>query len=545
MTTATVNAASPARRHAITARERLLITLFAAAVLLPGVFSTSLTDRDEGWYAQVSREMLATGDWLVPRYLGAPWLGKPPLLYWCTAASFAVFGLQAWAGRLVSVLASVGVAHLLASFGVELGNRRVAWLAVLGYLTAALPVFVGKLLITDALLLFWTTAAMLLLWRSITRGPTWHRGVLMWGCVGLGILTKGPTIAIFLVGFGVGLLACREYRRRLFTPPLLLTLPLALLLALPWYLYIDHAAGGTLREQFVGYEILSRFTAPPHGHVGPPGYYVLVLLLGWLPWTVLLPGAVGETWQRRRRDPAARLLLLWFAVPWLVLELIPGKLPHYVLPCCVPLAIMFGRLWDAGLERPVTIGQRAALVLWVLLPALVGAALLAAGLASADFDVRRGFVAAGAMLAVGFLLTGWFAVRGDLPRAFGGAIGATLMFHAVLGWGLLPALEPHRLSRNVAELANHAAAADSAVITAGYDEPTMFFYLDRPATVRHRDGLPAVLRERRDAVVIARDTWLADLGFDPAAVDSPWRHIRGFNYAKGERVTLWVRPPVR
>ena len=109
----------PTTDHRLTGRDRLLLAILSLALLLPGTFGVSLTDRDEGWYGQVSREMLTSGDWLTPRYLGAPWLAKPPLLYWCAAGSFAVFGVEAWAGRLVSVLAMVGVVQLLGALAEE------------------------------------------------------------------------------------------------------------------------------------------------------------------------------------------------------------------------------------------------------------------------------------------------------------------------------------------------------------------------------------------------------------------------------------------
>src|SRR5262245_57637690 len=91
--------------HSLTRGDRLLLLAVSLAALLPGVFGVSLFDRDEGWYAQVSREMARSGDWVVPTWLGKPWLAKPPLLYWCVAALFRVFGEHAAAARMVSVLA--------------------------------------------------------------------------------------------------------------------------------------------------------------------------------------------------------------------------------------------------------------------------------------------------------------------------------------------------------------------------------------------------------------------------------------------------------
>ena len=131
----------------MTARDRVLLTVLSLAVLIPGTFSVSLFDRDEGWYAQVSREMLDRGDWLVPHYLGEAWIAKPPLLYWCVASSYALFGVHVWAARLVPVLATVGVMHLLATLAAGLYCRRVAWIASVSFITAGMPIVIGKMLL--------------------------------------------------------------------------------------------------------------------------------------------------------------------------------------------------------------------------------------------------------------------------------------------------------------------------------------------------------------------------------------------------------------
>ncbi len=203
--------ATALKPHALQSRDRLLLLGVSLLVLLPGTFGVSLVDRDEGWYAQVSREMLETGDWLVPRYLGEPWLGKPPLLYWCVAASFRVFGLHERAGRLVSVLAMTMAVQLLATLASELYGRRAAFFASVSFITAAMPAVVGKLLITDALLLLWMMAACVALWHIATRGVTWTRAAAFWVCMGLGLLTKGPAILLFV---GVFVAAASIWWRR-------------------------------------------------------------------------------------------------------------------------------------------------------------------------------------------------------------------------------------------------------------------------------------------------------------------------------------------
>lgn len=551
-------ATSPARL--LTPRDHAVLALLSLAVLLPGTFGVSLVDRDEGWYAQVSREMLATGDWLVPHYLGEPWLGKPPLLYWCVSASFALFGMHAWAARLVSVLAMTVAVQLLAMLAAELCNRRVALIAAGSFITAGLPAVVGKMVLTDALLLACCLAATLLLWRIATparRGPTLSRSALFWFVVGLAVLAKGPAVIMFVGAFTLGVvLYLRRRGPALRSPTFWLTLPVCLAVAAPWYIYIARQAGQAFWGQFVGYEIISRLVSAPHGHTGPPGYYLLVSLAGWLPWTALVPGAVIEAWRVRKADPrragVAWLLLIWLGVPWLLLELMPSKLPHYILPCYVPLAILFGRMWDAGVQQPVTKGQRAVLGVWAAVPMVLGGLIIAVGGAWHRAAWSWAMCATGATLLLGFAAVAWMLRRQRLPAAWKSSVAALVAFHAVAGVWLLPALEPHRLSRLVAERANILGAGVAEVVVCGYTEPTMFFYLRSPARVVGAEECARILADTTEPrVIIAREAELRAAGIEPregpgaagqgsALRSEVWERTAGFNYVKGRDEVVWV-----
>ncbi len=556
-------------------RDRLLLLAVSLLVLLPGVFGVSLVDRDEGWYAQVSREMLETGDWLVPRYLGEPWIGKPPLLYWCVAASFRLFGLHEWAGRLVSVIAMTLSVQLLAIPACELYGRRAALFASSSFITAGLPAILGKLLITDALLLLWILAACVDLWRIWTRGVTWTRAAAFWLCVGLGILTKGPAVLLFVGGLALALVLskrarglaagaepgrdggaqtislCDRSRRTIAsatagTEPgrhtFWLASPLCVLVAAPWYILVARHAGDTLVQQFFWYETASRLVSTPHGHGGPPGYYLLIGLVGWLPWSALLPGAIVEAWQARQPDPAARILLLWCGLPWLVLELIPSKLPHYVLPCFVPLAILVGRMWDRGLERAVTRAQRIALAIWVGVLHLLAAGVLGAAIVWRSSPAAIPLAVLGAVLIAGFALVARAARHGQLASVWRHAVVCSVALHVLAGTWLLPALEPLRLSRVVAERVNSVAPKASPMVC-GYTEPSLFFYLRQHASVLSpaqtsalatRPGWGVYIVGGADAEAAALSASLSGSGRGEREA------VSGFNYVKGRSEVVWI-----
>ncbi|GMU22664.1 MAG: hypothetical protein AMXMBFR13_27490 [Phycisphaerae bacterium] len=619
----------------------LLVFVLALVILMPGI-QVSLFDRDEGWYAQVSREMAESGDWLIPRYLGEPWLAKPPLLYWLVAGSFKLLGTGEWQARLVPVLASACNAVLVAALAASMFGRHAGVLAGILFMTAGLPAFVGRMLLTDAVMLLCTLTAILLHWRMaaparlasqgspppadrtpppladhssppLTKGglggfsdadePALERGdphtqrpaqrpaatespplaphrspphaqhssppltkggpggvlhtraAAYWLAIGLGILAKGPATLVFAGAFGLALLATPGCRSWLRNWRWWVWSPLAVLIAAPWYLYIARHAGGTFAQQFLWFEVLSRIAHAPHGHTGPPGYYLLISLGGLLPWTPLVPGALLLGVQRRRQEPLARLLLIWAAIPWLVLELIASKLPHYILPCYVPLMILLAWMLEEMIRaaRPWTalpLIEKRVWRLWAGVMIVLGAGGMAA--AAVRWDPRWGWpvVASGLALILGFALAGWL-LRRSLGRALAAAVISCVALHWTVGWYLLPALEPFRLSRNLAEAINGVAAPGEPIALCGFQEPSTFFYLRHPAREIDRHALAgwptnaslpeilAITERELDKLNVAQAGEIRS-----RAVGKP---ISGYNYVKMEPETIWVGPysPVR
>jgi 4-amino-4-deoxy-L-arabinose transferase-like glycosyltransferase len=547
--------------------QRVALVAFSLLLLLPGT-SASLFDRDEGWYAQVLREMAQRGDYIVPTYLGQPWLLKPPLLYWLAAPLARLFRGEEWALRLVSVLAMTVAVQLLWSIAAKLYDRRVAWFASLAFLTAGLPAVVGRLFITDAVLLACLLGASLAFLDLRRSGFADRRAVAFWACVGLAVLAKGPAVAVYILGlFGAHVLTKRaesriELRTSAETPPTPCTpllyhprfwawAPVGMLPAIAWFTAAAVRAGDALWAGYFSHELASRFTAPVHGHVGPPGYYLVTSFAGWLPWSLLLPGAVFEAWRARRAEPNTRFAFWWLVLPWAALELVPGKLPHYVLPCYAPLALLLGRAWVHALEKPLDWGQRLGLQIWAALPALLGVVAICAALAFVgDGRVRFATALTAGVLIIGFAAALIVLIVRDAAeavrcrRAFGVAVGSMATFYVMVGAVLLPTLEPHRLSRTVAEVANRQSEpGSSALLACGYDEPTLFYYLRNSAAVVSPDELPARLqeevRDRQPAVLILS---AANYGRLPADLTERFRfqRIRGVNYSKGAAVEVLV-----
>jgi len=523
--------------------DRLLLAALALLLLLPGTFNTSLTDRDEGYYARVSRETVEGGDWLIPHYLGRPWLFKPPLLYWCQAACLWLLGLNEFAVRLPSVLAMTAVTTCAGSLAAAFYGRRAGLIAGVCFISAGMPLIVGRLALADALLLLWIALAAEALIRFSLHEAAWRQAATFWSCVGLSLLTKGPAAAPFLIALGVGLLALAPARAHLRSGRLWACSAIAVAIALPWYLYVARSVPDEFWGRFVGIEIVDRLVRPSLGHWGPPGYYLATSAIGWLPWTGFVPGAILGAWQTRATERRNLALLVWLALPWLLLELLPTKLPHYALPCYLPLGMLLGRSLDQALASTLSRRQRIGLSVGAVAMILPGAALTAAGAIWRDLAWSNSAIGCGMILVLGFATVAWLALRRGLHSVLAGTVATTGLFHILVGGWLLPGFEPYRLSRLVAERANELAEPDRIVLVCGYTEPTVFFYLRGPVRLVDKTALASELSRPGQPVVLAvRAPEAEAAGIRP---DPSWLRLEGFNYVRGRKETIWIgrRPP--
>ncbi len=351
-------------------RRGVLLLVLAALVfplLLQG--SRGLLDPDEGRYAEVAREMLAGGDWLVPRLAGQPHFDKPPLTYWLTAAGLAVLGRNAWGARTALGLAAGLTALLAGLIARRLGGRRAFAPAVLIELLAFGPFLGGSILTTDAFLTLFETLAVLGFVEAWAGGPHHRRWAAVMGLgFGLAFLTKGPPGLLPLAAIGA-FVAWRgrrslSARRRLWSP---WGLAAGIVVGLGWYAIVVATRPG-LAGWLVSEEVVARVVSTHHHRNNPAAMYVVALLAGFLPWTVALPSLAGG-WRaslarvgrrlRRPGDDRVRFLLLWLLVPLAVFVAARSRLPLYVLPLFVPLAVG-GSLLLRGLAGEAEAGHWAA-----------------------------------------------------------------------------------------------------------------------------------------------------------------------------------------
>ena len=312
-------------------------------------------DPDEGRYTNVALNMLASGNWLEPMRSGevGHWT-KPPLTYWAIAGSVAVFGHNAWAARLPAALSYLLCVWLAGRIARRLAPGSQAQ-AALAFATMLFTLGASQLITTDYVLTACETLAMWAFVEARFGDPARARRWLlaMWAAFALAFLTKGPPGLLPLLAVVAFELLTRGGRR-----PALLhwSGPLVFaLLALPWYAVVVQRNPGLL-QYFLGNEVVGRVATNDFGRHGECYGWLTIygptLLLGTLPWTPALLRwaralpAQARGWRRpdgRAADRAGLLLALWLLLPLLVFCVSRSRLPLYVLPLFVPLAVLAAR----------------------------------------------------------------------------------------------------------------------------------------------------------------------------------------------------------
>ncbi len=501
-----------------------LIACLGLAIYLLGNHATSLWDRDEPRFAEAAREMVATGDYVVPHFHGQVRYDKPPLIYWLMAAAYRFTGPTPFGARLPSALAAALAVILTGLVGRRLlGEAAALW----GALVLALALQLGieaKVATVDATLLATICGGVLAVVRSWQGAGGWPNLLLGWGAVALGTLTKGPVAPAVVGGVALGLKLAGG--RPWPWPPhrLLAGLALFLALCLPWVVAVQVATHGDFLRVAIGHHVIDRAAHPLEGHRGPVWYYLATLPVSLFPWALLGFGAIYHL-IRHARAPESRPLLLWLLIPFALFTATATKLPHYTLPAYPALALGLGQV-VAAQQRPRW---------WGWLAAASGLLALALGIGLA-VGVQRA-LPGGAPMAVeveALLLCFVGIAHLTFPwRHHPAAVAATgALALAWLGGSALPSLEPLKPSPPMARALSQAPA--TARYAFGYFEPSLVFATgDTVQEVGDRAALEGLLASPTPfACVLPAKVWhelVPTLDPPPRVLAS----FRGFNVARG------------
>lgn len=544
-----------------TRRPALWLVALCLLLWLPGFFTIPPGDRDESRFAQATRQMVESGDYVRIRLGEVERNKKPAGIHWAQAG--VVHALQAvgvpargqiWAYRVPSLLGALGAVLATWFFGRALVGRRAAFVAAAMLAPSMVLLVETHIAKTDAALLATIAVAMGLFGRAYLAPEAFspRQAAAFWAVLGLGVLLKGPIAPMvpLLAGITLAVMDRPQGARfwRLSAPwlPALRPgwgVPLMVLFAAPWFVAIGIATEGRFFAEAIGGDMLDKVGSGEEAHWGPPGMYAAIFGITAFPsaWIVLrsLPGA----WAERMTAPV-RFLLAWAVPTWLLFEAVQTKLPHYTLPA-FPALMLLGARWALDpLRKPAP-----RWIDWLGTIALGGVATglpLLAGYAVFRVEGRVEVFALAGLVAGGFMT--WALVRMAKAQHWGraalaGAILVVPVYASVLE-GVIPRLQTvwlsPRLAAQVAAVAPGLPAERFGVV--GHHEPSLQFAMGGAIRLL-RDGAAAAEflagGEGRIAAVNDRQ----EAAFRRAAAERGLAvrelgTVAGLNYVRGRWVAL-------
>ncbi|KYG19374.1 glycosyl transferase [Bradyrhizobium sp. AT1] len=536
------------------ARAVGFLLLCALLLFLPGFFTIPPIDRDEARFAQATKQMVESGEYVDIRFQEDVRYKKPVGIYWLQSAAVEVASalklpkaeLRIWVYRLPSLLGAIGA--VLMTYWAALGfvTRRAAVLSALMMCASVLLGVEARLAKTDAMLLFCVTAAMgamaraYLSWQRAEdeTHPPWSWPAIFWTALAVGILIKGPLILMF-AGLTIVTLAIVDRDASwLWKLRPVWGLMWMLVLVLPWFVAIFWRAGDAFFADSVGGDMLSKLGAQ-ESHGAPPGLYLALFWITFWPGAPLAAMAAPAVW-RARREPGAQFLLAWLIPSWIVFEAVLTKLPHYVLPLYPAIAILtVGAVERRVLSRSWLMRGSAW---WFAIPAaasfiaVVGAVMLTRQPAFVAWP----FIAASLIFG---LLAWWLYDNNHAERSLLNALVAALMLAVTVYGIVLPSLLPLFPSIEVARALRNVTCVGPKAAAAGYHEPSLVFLTGTQTLLTDGSGAADFLRQGscRFALIEQR----SERSFVQRAEAIGLRYkvgtrIDGYNFSQGRAISISI-----
>ncbi len=513
-----------------------------------GLSAAGLFDLDEGLYATAARQMVESGDWLIPRVGTGVFFDKPPLTYWMQALCMKFLGFTPLAARLPSAGAAVLTAWLIWQWAKRRELERVGWLALVIYPLCPLTMGLARQAIMDSLLTLWLTLAMVGWIEGYTGDRRWY--LLMAAGAGLATMTKG-LIGLLLPGSALVLwiLLRRDWAewKRI---PWLPALGVYLLIVLPWHVAVWRVVGDLFVREYIVHHHIQRFLGKDFGHVAPFWFYVPLLLVGMYPWSAFVPiigwqAMSGWKCEREKLCCAWAMWTFWAAVVVVFFSLSRSKLPGYVLPALPPLcllaAVRLRSLWTV--KNGLRAGEAALMgftglilsAFFALAGALgwqwrgqPGAELMGRSVPTDVVQAVAHMAPFALMLGALFLLSVvvLFARWSSTPRVVGAAILFGLLFAFLVGHDGLPRwnaydIEPlHRLARSLIPALEQGESV--AIYAFEPSRPSLRFIMGHPTQISE----PGTAEELRRVLQGAKGGYILTEKRNTLAPDLPCRALR-------------------
>ena len=531
--------------------KALLICVGFTALYLLIAGSSTLWDRDEPRYARVTAEMVESGNYLVPTFNGEVWFDKPILLYWLMSVPVRLLGPSEIACRLPSVFGTAVTLLLTFFIGKKLFDAKSGLWAEAILATTLLMLFVGSSALVDGIAMPFIVGAMAIFivrqGNKIRAFDAAAIGVLM----GFGMLAKGPLgllpVFVIVVALWFGRENIRGFIRNFLW--VFLAVVIAAGIFLLWAVPANRAADGELFRVFFGKHIVGRAISPMEGHGGNfllyLLYYPAMIIAGFFPWVIFLPGAFSASLGKRIGTAGTRnILLSWIIVTVVLMTFAATKLPHYILFAWPAMAVMTGAIIAASGQKVLSERDRKWLRggVWFLLPVGFG---IASGLIAAGYFLKieglklPGLICGSVLLAMS-VICGILQVRERFAESAKVILAAVVSLLAPVLFGLMPAIEEIKISPSLAKAVREHTNKDTPTAMYKYAEPTLNFYIGRKCNrLKKENEVIEWLNQPTQCVLIIPRNDLA--GIIQKTGDITFEEIaskKGMNYSKGTNLEV-------
>jgi 4-amino-4-deoxy-L-arabinose transferase-like glycosyltransferase len=329
---------------------------FLSLVWLATLASRPLFNPDEARYAEIPREMLSGGDWVIPHLNGLDYIEKPPLQYWATAATYRLLGVSDFSARLYTALSALATLAVIGFLATRLWGTGAAWRAAAVLSGMFMFVMLGQLMTLDMSLTFWMTASLagfLLAQHAHSAQRGWM--VLAWVSAALGVMTKG----LIAAAIPAAVLVIYSLCSRDFSPwrklHLKVGVPLFLAITVPWHALAAQRLNDFLQFFFIR-EHFARFLTPIADRREPWWFFGWVFLAGTVPWTVPALRVILSGWRSARGSFSPSLFLwIWVIFICVFFSISDSKLMPYILPAMPALAVLIAAIPSPTLKRDLLI----------------------------------------------------------------------------------------------------------------------------------------------------------------------------------------------
>lgn len=540
------------QRTGFPVKAHISLMLISLCLLTPGLFSLPVMDRDEARYAQASKQMIETGDYIDIRFQQQTRYVKPVMTYWLQTTSAHIFGKEnapIWAYRLPSLLAALIAIQLTAMIGARAAGPPAGWLA--GFLLAAslLISMEARTAKTDALLLAATTAgqyALFRLWRERNEAQTFiGLPLLFWSALGCSILIKGPITLLVIVMTMVPLSLWTKNWSWLKQLKPLAGLALTLTICMPWLIAIIIKTESQFLEDSIGHALLGKIARSDDSHGMPPGYYQIVYFGCFWPASLFTALQLVNTVQNRNRE-IMKYFICWLWPSLILFELIVTKLPHYTLPLYPAIAILTAlailnarQLFSISFVRKLHTFNLLVFALFTL--ALSALPLVTQHYFNESFSLSAWLAAGLGCFIVGLSYT---MLKQITMHKLYALITITALFYGVVFTSALPSITQLWPSARLATILKTQNCKSLPIALAGYPEPSNIFYLGTQTQLTTGQmAARHIANKKACAITIIEQRQMKHFAQTAAALKlkaETLQIIKGVNLSKGQPMKLHI-----